>query len=133
MKKVKTFALVLILVAGFGFSNLFGQEKESPVLYAVMFHADFCGACKAIAPKVMGLQTRLDNKKIEFVKFDFTNQESKQKTREVANKLGLDDVLASNQGTGFVVIVDAKSKKQKAVLTPKQSSDEMLAVVDKNL
>ena len=51
----------------------------------------------------------------------------------IAKKLGLSDVLASNNGTGFVVLVDGKNKDEKALLTTKQSADEMLKVVEKNL
>lgn len=133
MKTIKNLALLLVLMAGFGFSNLNAQSSEAPKLYAVMFTADYCSACKAIAPKVMTLQENLDAKDVEFVKFDFSNDESKAKTKKVAKKLGLNDVLASNNGTGFVVLVDANSKDEKAVLTTKQSAEEMLTVVEKNL
>lgn len=133
MKTIKNLALLLLLMAGFGFSNLNAQSSEAPKLYAVMFTADYCSACKAIAPKVMTLQENLDAKDVEFVKFDFSNDESKAKTKKVAKKLGLNDVLATNNGTGFVVLVDANSKDEKAVLTTKQSADEMLTVVEKNL
>ncbi len=133
MKTIKNLALLLVLMAGFGFSNLNAQSSEAPKLYAVMFTADYCSACKAIAPKVMTLQENLDAKDVEFVKFDFSNDESKAKTKKVAKKLGLNDVLASNNGTGFIVLVDANSKDEKAVLTTKQSAEEMLTVVEKNL
>ena len=133
VKKVKNLSLVFIFLAGLGFSNVFGQEKESPTLYAVMFHADDCSDSRSIAPKVKALQNELKGKKVEFVKFDFSSNESKEKTQDLANRLGLNDVLADNLGTGFVVLVDAKSKEEKAILTTKQSLDEMLAIVTKNL
>ena len=133
MKTIKNIALIVILMAGLGISNLYGQSSDSPKLYAVLFSADYCSACKAIAPKVMALQDKLDAKDVKFVKFDFSNSESKDKNKEIAKKLGLNDVLASNNGTGYVVLVDAKSKDEKAVLTTKQSTEEMLALVEKNL
>ncbi len=133
MKTIKNIFLLMILMAGFGFSNLNAQSSEAPKLYAVMFTADYCSACKAIAPKLMSLQENLDGKDVEFVKFDFSNKESKEETKKIAKKLGLSDVLASNNGTGFVVLVDGKNKDEKAVLTTKQSADEMLKVVEKNL
>ena len=133
MKTIKNIALIVILMAGLGISNLYGQSSDSPKLYAVLFSADYCSACKAIAPKVMALQDKLDAEDVKFVKFDFSNNESKDKNKEIAKKLGLNDVLASNNGTGYVVLVDAKSKDEKAVLTTKQSTEEMLALVEKNL
>ena len=129
MKKVKSLTLIFVLLTGLGFSNIFGQEKESPTLYAVMFYADNCSNSKSITPKVKSLQSKLQGKKVEFVKFDFSTKESIEKTQDLANKLGLNNVLASNEGTGFVVLVDAKSKAKRAILTTKQSPDEMLGIV----
>ena len=133
VKKVKNFALVFIFLTGLGFLNVFGQEKESPTLYAVMFYAGDCDDSKSMLPEVKDLQNELEGKKVDFVYFDFSTNESKEKTQDLANKLGLNDVLAGNQGTGFVVLVDVKSKEEKAILTTKQSLDEMLAIVIKNL
>ncbi len=138
MKNVKkvtsiTLGIIFIFITGLGFSNVLGQEKESLTLYAVMFHSDNCADSKAMALKVKDLQANLEGKQVEFIKFDFSTNESREKTRVLANKLGLSKVLASNVGTGFVVLVDSKSKEKKAILTTKQSSDEMLAIVIKNL
>ena len=133
VKKVKNLVLVLLFLTGLGVSNVFGQEKESPTLYAVMFHADDCDDSKLMAPKVKDLQHELEGMKVEFVKFDLSTNESKEKTQELANDFGLIDVLSSYQGTGFVVLVDAKSKEEIGILTTKQSLDDMLALVLKNL
>lgn len=131
MKEIKNLTLIFIFLAGLGFSNVFGQE--SPTLYAVMFYADNCAATKSLAPKINDLQNKLEGEKVKFVKFDLSNKESIAKTQDLANKYGLNKVLASNQGTGFVVLVNAKNKEKKAILTTKQSSDEMLAIVLNNL
>jgi len=133
LKKAKNLMLVLIFLTGLGFSNVFGQEKESPTLYAVMFYANDCDDSKLLLPIVKDLQNELDGKQVEFVYFDFSTDESKERTQDLADNFGLSDVLAANQGTGFVVLVDANSKEEKAILTKKQSLDEMLAIVSKNL
>ena len=133
VKNVKNLVLVFILLTGLGFSNVFGQEKESPTLYAVMFYADDCGESKSIAPIFKDLKKELAGKKVGFVKFDLSTNESKEKTLDLAKKLGLSNLLASKKGTGFIVLVDAKTKEEKAILTAKQSLDEMVAIVTKNL
>jgi hypothetical protein len=133
VKKVTNLILVIVFICitGFGFSNVFGQEKELPTLYAVMFYAD--GSDSTLALKVENLQKELEsNKDVEFVKFDFSTKESKEETQKLADELGLSDVLTSNEGTGFVVLVDAKSKEEKVILI-KESLDEMLAIIKKNL
>lgn len=133
MKNVKNLVLVFIILTGLGFSNVFGQEKESPTLYAVMFSAGDCGDSKSMTPKFKELKKELAGKKVGFVKFDLSTNESKEKTLDLAKKLGLSNLLASKKGTGFVVLVDAKTKEEKAILTAKQSLDEMVAIVTKNL
>ena len=133
LKKVKNLTLLLIFLTGLGFSNVLGQEKESPTLYAVMFYANDCGESKLMAPKVKDLQNELEGAKVEFVKFDFSTNESKEETQVLANKLGLGNVFDSNKETGVVVLVDAESKEEKAILTEIQSFDDMLAIIIKNL
>lgn len=133
VKNVKNLALVLILLTGFGVSNVFGQENESVTLYAVMFYADDCIDSESMVPVVKDLQDKLKDKKVEFIKFDFSDVASKEKTHNLANKFEINEILVSNRGTGFIVLADAKSKKLKATLTTEQSLDEMLAVILKNL
>ncbi len=133
MKTMKKIAILLVLFTGFSFLNVSAQEKESPRLYAVMFHADYCSACKAISPTISTLKEDLNGKDVKFVKFDLTNKESEAKSKELAKSLGLSTVLESNRGTGYVVLVDAKTKEEKGKLTRKQSADEMIATIEKAL
>ncbi len=133
MKTIIRIAILLVMVAGFNFTNVFGQQADAPKLYAVVFHADYCSACKAIGPTVMALKENLNDQEVEFVKIDLTSDESKSKSEKLAKNLGLSKIIESNKGTGYVVLVDAKTKEEKGVLTGKQSSEEMLATVDKLL
>ena len=133
MKTIMRIALLLVAVVGFNFTNVFGQQTDAPKLYAVVFHADYCSACKAIGPTVMALKENLNDQEVEFVKIDLTSDESKSKSEKLAKNLGLSKIIESNKGTGYVVLVDAKTKEEKGVLTGKQSSEEMLATVDKLL
>ena len=83
MKKI---AILLVLITGFGFLNVSAQEKESPRLYAVVFHADYCSACKAISPTISTLKQDLKGQDVKFVKFDLTSKESKAKSKELAKE-----------------------------------------------
>ena len=105
-----------------------GGEKETKLL-ALTFHADYCGACKALKPNVVALQPKLDGEAVEWVKFDFTTAETKQKSRELASELGDSDIYQKNQATGFVLLVDAETKETVGRLTSSQSSDEMYKTV----
>jgi thiol-disulfide isomerase/thioredoxin len=104
-------------------------SSKSTKLYALTFHADYCGACKKLKPNVMELQTKTEGESVEWVKFDFTSAESKAKSEELASELGVDDHYKENQATGFVLLVDADSKEKVGKLTSKQSSDEMYQAI----
>jgi len=98
-------------------------------LYALTFHADYCGACKKLKPNVMELQTKTEGQAVEWVKFDFTSAESKAKSEDLATELGVADLYQENQATGFVLLVDADTKEKLGKLTSKQSSDEMYQTI----
>jgi thiol-disulfide isomerase/thioredoxin len=108
-------------------------KAEQTKLLALTFHADYCGACKALAPNVMDLQTKLDGQPVQWVKFDFTSAESKAESAELASELGVADHYRKNQATGFVLLVDADTKKQVGKLTSKQSPEEMYQAVRNKL
>ena len=101
--------------------------------HAVKFHADYCGGCKALTPSLKELDTKLDGEGVEFVKFDFTSDESKVKSEKMASKLGLNELYTSNKGTGYVLLVDADSKETVGKLTSRQSVDEMYKSIKQNL
>ena len=65
------------------------SAEKSTKLYALTFHADYCGACKKLAPNVMDLQTKTDINSVDWVKFDFTTTESKAKSEQLETELGV--------------------------------------------
>ena len=109
------------------------DEKSETKLVAAIFHADYCGACKKLKPEVMALQPKLEGKNIEWVDFDFTSSETKAAAKEKAEKLGLSELYADNQGIGFVLLVDSESKETVAKLTSRQTTDEMYKIVIEKL
>ena len=108
-------------------------EGDDAKLYALKFHADYCGACKALTPSLTELHSKLEGEGVEFVKFDFTSAESKKKSEKIASELGVSDIYKDNQGTGFVLLVDAESKETVGKLTSQQSVDDMYTTIKKNL
>ncbi len=108
-------------------------KADNTKLYALTFHADYCGACKRLKPNVMELQTKTEGEPVEWVKFDFTSAESKAKSEKLASELGVADIYKDNQATGFVLLVDADTKETVGKLTSRQSSDDMYKIVKNNL
>jgi thiol-disulfide isomerase/thioredoxin len=99
-------------------------NSKSAKIAVVKFHSDFCGACKKLDPKITELKGKFDES-VVFVKFDFSNDGSKAKTRTYAEEQGLKSVLESNNGTGFMVVYDLKNKKVLAKLDNSLSELDM--------
>lgn len=108
-------------------------KAEQTKLLALTFHADYCGACKKLKPNVMDLQAKMNGEPVQWVKFDFTSEESKAKSEQLADELGVADHYKKNQATGFVLLVDADTKEQVGKLTSRQSGDEMYQTVKNSL
>jgi hypothetical protein len=90
-------------------------HSEKAKIAAVNFHEDNSVASKNIEPKISTLKGKFDES-VVFVNFDFTSDEAKAKTKKLAADQGLNSVLESNSGTGYIVIYDLKTKKVLAKL-----------------
>ncbi len=100
-------------------------NDETAKIAAIKFHADYCGSCKKLEPKISELKTNLKDQGVVFVRFDFTDDASKSKTKTLAANEGLESVLNSNKGTGYIVLYDLKAKKVVGKLTNSQDVAEM--------
>ena len=120
MKKLVICIFLGLLV---GMAPVMAQmESSSPKLIALKFHADWCGGCKAMGPVFTDLQNHFDGTPVLFVVLDFTNKTSKHHSKMMAAGLGLKEVMMENKGTGFILLVDANTKK---VVKKLSSSDSM--------
>ena len=62
---------------------------EQPDLIVARFHADWCGACKELAPKFDSLQRAAADESVLFVTLDLTSAESRRQSGLLAGALGL--------------------------------------------
>ena len=118
-----------ILICVFSFSifsiTSSAQEQEHAQLMIVKFHADWCGSCKAIAPAIKELKASLEGKPTLFVKLDFTNDATKAQANMLSKALGIHDIVSKHNKTGFVLVIDSKTKKVHEKLTKKMNAKEM--------
>jgi thiol-disulfide isomerase/thioredoxin len=103
----------------------FAQENVKPKLLVVKFHADWCGSCRALGPVLTDLTNKLDGKPVLFTKLDFTNNSEKHQSNLLASALGIEKIVKENYGTGFLLVIDTKTKEIKAKLTKTQTVKEM--------
>jgi thiol-disulfide isomerase/thioredoxin len=118
MKSLLTlaFALLAFMPQSHATDEAAMEEKPVPVVKAVSFHSDSCGACKVLRPKMMKAMGAVNMDKIDVIKFDFTNKETIEATKALAAEKGLTDLLQKyGAKTGFVVLVDARGKQVETI------------------
>jgi len=125
------FAATALLVT-VGVSSL--TAAQAPSLVVAKFHADWCGACRAMGDVATDLANKHDGQPILFVTMDLTNATTKRQSEMRAAALGLGDLFDANQDkTGFLVVVDAKTRVEVARLTREQSLKDMSGALAKAL
>ena len=87
-------------------------EVVQPDLIIARFHADWCGACKTLAPKFDSLKQAAAEESVLFVTLDMTTDESRRQAALLAGALGLDKAWArSGLKTGQAMIVCGRYKE----------------------
>lgn len=102
------------------------SKPRSPQVIAAVFHADWCGKCKQMGPnakKTMASYAR--DKDVKFVKFDLTNESTKAQSAKLAARNGITPVWNSNQKTGMVLLVDARTRKVVDTIVATDSQKDM--------
>jgi len=81
-------------------------------LWAVAFHADWCGTCKMLSPKMAEVRPSLDGHPIQFKKMDLTNEATTAEAKKLAVELGISKLFEANDGkTGYIVLLDPDTKQ----------------------
>lgn len=103
------------------------STMDKPAVTAITFYAESCGACKILEPRMKEALDSLDDatkEKINLVKFDFSNKETIQKTRELAINKGVNNILQEyGAKTGFVVLLNDKGEEVNMLKVDDSTSD----------
>ncbi len=101
------------------------QAARQPETIALVFYADWCPACKVLDPKVQQVRPAFKDRSILWVTLDQTDKESRQ-AEYLAAALGAADAWKNNAGkTGFVVLIDGKTKAVVGKLTSDQMPEQI--------
>lgn len=123
------FAVLAFLPQSFAMEDSMHKDTMAkPVIKAVAFHSDSCGSCKILGPRMKEAMNAINTNKVDVVKFDFTNEESKAKTSALAESKGLTNILQDNgQKTGWVALVN----KQGTIVDKIKVDDDTEAIAAK--
>ena len=124
MKRLAPALLVVALLLPATFAGA-STAPASPETLAVKFHADWCGSCKRMGPVFEDLRNKYDGQPVLFVELDLTNGTTRAQAEYLATALGFGEVYAANQGTGFILLLDATSRQTLAKLTADQDIKAM--------
>lgn len=134
MKKI---LLMLGLVATFILpTSVNAETKSANSLYAVAFHADWCGSCQTLGANVVKARGKadLDNKDVLFVKLDLTNAATRHQSSLMASALGLGEFYKTNAGkTGFVLLVNAKNGEVVGKLTKDHDAGAIVTTINEKI
>ena len=132
MKTLKSSIFILLgllVLAGTPVQGVNSAEAGSqPKIIAVKFHADWCGACKAMGPVFTDLRNKLDGQPVLFVELDLTNATTRHQSILLASALGIGRALKENPGTGVILLFD-EQRRGKGKLTARQNLKEMAAAI----
>lgn len=113
--KLSFLALALVILAGIPHIAKATDTKSTATkstITAVSFHSDTCGSCKILDPKIKDAMNAINKDKIDMVKLDFTNKDTIEQSKALANEKGLNDILQQyGSRTGFIVLVNAEGKE----------------------
>ena len=142
----KTLLIALALVMSLAFSqNSFAQAQkpetkteakpeikvEAPKVIAVEFYADWCNTCKELMPRMAEIRKSYQTKYVMVVRFDMTDDYTKAQASFMASFSGLGEVYKKGGGkTGFIALVDAKTKEILGVINLKKPVEEIPKMID---
>ena len=86
------------------------NKKSATKPTVILLHADWCGACKKLAPTFAELKQEYGDR-LNFVELDVTNEATTAQATTEARKLGIGKFFAANQKkSSLVAVVGAKGR-----------------------
>ena len=118
--------LALLVTLGLPVQSHAEEMAAKPKLVA--FHSDNCGSCKVLGPKLMEALNDT-SAEVEFVKFDYTDRTTIEKSKMLASEKGLTDLQKKHGAkTGFALLVSSDGSVAKKFTRGSDESDILAAL-----
>ena len=127
MKTVKSIFASFILIALVSVSAFAGAGSK---VIAVVNKAEWCPTCQKNGMRAMEtFKANNEDMAVHFIANDLTDDESKKKSAEALEEVGLATVMAEHKGTGVVYFFDAESKELINQVSVAKSNEELAEAV----
>ena len=116
-RKIKPGVIALVLVAFItsfvvitADAQTMMNKKAGAKPTVVLLHADWCGACKKLAPTMAELKQQYGDR-LNFVELDVTNEETTAQASIKARELGIGKFFEANKKNSSLVAIVGKGGK----------------------
>ncbi|WP_338767048.1 thioredoxin fold domain-containing protein [Bernardetia sp. ABR2-2B] len=133
MKKYFLTFIALFFVSFLATAQSTETTKSPSKVTAVVFHADWCPYCTKLSDKIESIKADIDISDVEFIRFDFTDKDTKEATQAFAAANSVMSVLENHKGTGFLVLIDSETKEELVKIGAKDSKEKIKASFEKYL
>lgn len=135
MKKI---SLILLLAIGLGvLYTVVLVDRDPPQLYVVKIHADWCGTCKILEPKIAAVQQKLYQAPVRFITLDVTDEARTEKSQALATELGINEIFFQGnkniEKTGTVAIFNLEKQEVVGKLTKDDEVPQMVEKINRYL
>ncbi|MCC5788167.1 MAG: thioredoxin family protein [Opitutales bacterium] len=109
-------------------------EEAKPEAVGLIFHADWCGSCKVMDPKIEEARKELGDASVLFVVLDHTDDNTKHQAAMLAQKLGYSEIFNERDGkTGAMLLINTGTGEVVETVTRSDSSESIVEKVQKTL
>ena len=137
MKKILLIVLLATGLSGFYKTAPANTDGDASQLYVIKIHADWCGTCKILEPKLAEVEKELSQEPVRFIILDVTDETNTEQSQDIAAELGIKEVFfrdnKSIQKAGTVAIFDPETKEIIAKLTKNDDIAEMIRKINSYL
>jgi thiol-disulfide isomerase/thioredoxin len=111
MRRTLKNILALMAFIAFSVEGLSAAPPEDRRPFVLVVYADWCPSCQRLKPTLALLNDRYRGK-IRFVRFDITSEQTAERSKEQAEKLGFGDFYERNHDrTSLVIILDSSHRE----------------------
>lgn len=103
-------------------------DETKPKAVGLIFHADWCGSCEAMDPKIKEARAELGDAPILFVVLDHTDDAASHQSAMLAEALGFGEIYRERGGkTGAMLLINTASGEVVETVTREDSAESIQA------